>query len=70
MTAQRYIADELTHFVGRSLRSQPDFEDLQYRRLVRILTCGCLTSDTESPSARECTEGITAGSGQREVLGR
>jgi hypothetical protein len=36
---QRYVADELTHFVGRALR--PD-EDAQYELLVKILSSGSL----------------------------
>jgi hypothetical protein len=35
---QRYVSDELTHFVGRAL---PDYEQ-QYDLLVKILTSGWL----------------------------
>lgn len=36
---QRYISDELTHFVGKGLSSEND----QYNLLVNILSSGCLT---------------------------
>jgi hypothetical protein len=53
---QRYVSDELTHFVGRS---QPD-EEARYALLVKILQAGFLTSDPESPQAKNRLEGIVA----------
>ena len=42
MTLQRYVSDELTHFVGRGLGSLPDREEEQYALLVNILRSGQL----------------------------
>lgn len=49
MSEQRYVSDELTHFVGRTLGS----DDLRYELLVKILTSGWLiapgTEDKDGP---------------------
>ena len=55
---QRYVSDELTHFVGRYLREQPNARQLQYELLLKILRRGCLCFDINSPSAKGCTEGL------------
>lgn len=51
MTLQRYVSDELTHFVGRGLRAQPDAEDRQYELLVNILRSGQLGTDKTKHTA-------------------
>jgi len=45
VTLQRYVSDELTHFVGRGLGSQTDGEEPQYALLVNILRGGQLGTD-------------------------
>ena len=45
MTLQRYVSDELTHFVGRGLRALPEGEERQYALLVNILRGGQLGTD-------------------------
>ena len=45
---QRYVSDELTHFVGQTL---PD-DEARYALLIKILRDGFLTSDPESPQAK------------------
>ena len=42
MTVQRYVSDELTHFVGRSFRHEYNAHEQQYRLLVDILRGGVL----------------------------
>ena len=42
MTVQRYVSDELTHFVGRSFRHEYNAHEKQYRLLVDILKGGVL----------------------------
>jgi len=46
MKPQRYVSDELTHFVGRNLRAEiedkEDREEALYRLLVDILKAGTL----------------------------
>lgn len=42
MSVQRYVSEELTHFVGRSLGRAPDGHEQQYRLLVNILRTGLL----------------------------
>ncbi|MBI4799506.1 MAG: hypothetical protein HY794_12430 [Desulfarculus sp.] len=51
MTLQRYVSDELTHFVGRGLRAQPEAEDRQYELLVNILRGGQLGTDKTKHTA-------------------
>jgi hypothetical protein len=51
---QRYVGDELTHFVGRALR--PD-EDAQYELLVKILSSGSLKMGGQPPPHLELKEG-------------
>lgn len=53
---QRYVSDELTHFVGRQ---QPN-DEARYALLVRILRGGFLTADPESPQAKNRLEGVVA----------
>lgn len=53
---QRYVSDELTHFVGRA---QPD-DEARYRLLLRIIQEGFLTSDPNAPLARARIEGAVA----------
>jgi hypothetical protein len=70
MTAQRYVSDELTHFVGRDLvESMPGDEqrgerdEKLYKRLIRILKDGqLLTGRTEhgvNADSSASKEGIT-----------
>lgn len=47
--SQRYVSDELTHFVGRDL---PDNE-ARYALLLKILRDGFLSSDPDSPQTQE-----------------
>lgn len=42
MSLQRYVSDELTHFVGRGLKREPQAEERQFELLVSILRGGCL----------------------------
>ena len=47
---QRYISNELTHFIGRQLRdSTIDYEEKQYEILLGILNSGLLTHSTTAP---------------------
>ena len=55
---QRYVSNELTHFVGRSL---PD-DEARYALLVKILRDGLLTSDPGSPAAQARWEGVVGSS--------
>jgi hypothetical protein len=45
MSIQRYVSNELTHFVGRRLGRQPDAEQSQYQMLVSILRSGRLGAE-------------------------
>ena len=45
MSVQRYVSDELTHFVGRSLSDQPQAEERQYQLFLNILRGGQLGTD-------------------------
>ncbi|MCA1988063.1 MAG: hypothetical protein LDL07_02805 [Desulfarculus sp.] len=45
MSVQRYVSDELTHFVGRRLGNLPDAAERQYALLVEILRSGVLGTD-------------------------
>ena len=45
MSMQRYVSDELTHFVGRSLRTLAQAEERQYELLVDIMHSGQLGTD-------------------------
>jgi hypothetical protein len=42
VSVQRYVSEELTHFVGRGLRCRPDSEEQQYALLTEILRLGRL----------------------------
>ena len=46
---QRYISNELTHFVGRSFRSEFNAHEKQYRLMVSILRSGSLGRKVEAP---------------------
>ena len=46
---QNYISDELTHFVGSSLKNQPNYETRQYDLLVKILRTGILKPGEDFP---------------------
>jgi hypothetical protein len=50
---QRYVSDELTHFIGHA---QPD-DEARYSLLLTILREGLLTSDPDSPLAVARQEG-------------
>ncbi|MFH1060456.1 MAG: abortive infection system antitoxin AbiGi family protein, partial [Pseudomonadota bacterium] len=45
MSLQRYVSDELTHFVGRGLSHLDQAEEQQYALLVEILRGGVLGTD-------------------------
>ena len=47
MENQRYVSDELTHFVGRRHGREPDGEECQYRLLVDILRSGLLGTQSQ-----------------------
>ena len=56
MSVQRYVSDELTHFVGRSFRHEYNAHEKQYHLLVDILKSGVLgkkeqTGFTHRPEA-------------------
>ncbi len=59
MQQQRYVSDELTHFVGRSYNRQPDAEDLQFNLLVSILKSGYLGTDAEVKVSRESQQSFS-----------
>ncbi len=48
MSLQRYVSDELTHFVGRSFRHEYDAHERQFELLVRILKSGQLGNNLDS----------------------
>lgn len=48
MSMQRYVSDELTHFVGRSFRSQYNAHERQFELLVRILKSGRLGKNLDA----------------------
>ncbi len=56
MTTQRYISDELTHFVGRGLRRQPGAEEHQFQLLVDILRGGLLGTGGDAQVQRQVGE--------------
>ena len=45
MSVQRYVSEELTHFVGRRLGGAPEAAERQYALLVEILQGGVLGTD-------------------------
>jgi hypothetical protein len=47
MGEQRYVSNELSHFVGRNLLSKPD---CQFKLLVKILSDGWLTHPPHNPA--------------------
>jgi Putative abortive phage resistance protein AbiGi, antitoxin len=50
LATQRYVSDELTHFVGRQSTSTPDEK---YNLLIKILKAGWLTHPPHNPSNTE-----------------
>lgn len=47
MSMQRYVSDELTHFVGRSFRHEYNAHERQFDLLVRILRSGTLGKNVD-----------------------
>jgi len=47
MSNQRYVSDELTHFVGRSFNGGPEADEQQYALLLDILKTGQLGASKE-----------------------
>ncbi|BEQ14254.1 abortive infection system antitoxin AbiGi family protein [Desulfoferula mesophila] len=47
MSMQRYVSDELTHFVGRSFRHEYNAHEQQFELLVRILRSGTLGKNVD-----------------------
>lgn len=55
--AGAYTSSLLGHFVGWSTRSEPDHEELDFARLIRILETGCLSSNAADNSNYKCIDG-------------
>jgi hypothetical protein len=46
---QRYVSQDLTHFVGRGLRDKPDMLNLQYKLLLKVVREGELLANYVVP---------------------